>query len=282
MMSNRKYDSSKIRVEPVFSYIQEKNGWRKLLLWLANKFPRRFSSAFADYSKPDVYYSGNGGGELPIAPNEDLLDFLVFNDKGIKALRADMKDKLCKKDDSELSASDKARIELFAKETREKQRKRARVGGRFLREFLFEGIDYPDVVIITNRIVLIIEGKLTESHLTTRTTWLDGRDQMIRHLDSAMACKQFAGKKVFGMYIVADSRDESVKRSGRCPKYDFDAYKDIDYWKNALPQYADNDEKINEIKNGYLGHVTWHDIGNVFGGIDVPTDIFKSGFITLR
>lgn len=291
-MSNRKYDSSKIRVEPVFSYIdEEREGWTIFLQWLAKeKFPGQFSPKFAKYSELQVFYAGNGGGELAIAPNENLLDFLVFNDKGIAALREDMKKKLREKRKSRLSATEIARLELFSENTREKQRMRAKIGGRLLKEFLFEGIDYPDVVIITNSIVLIIEGKLTEAHLTTQTTWLEGRDQMIRHLDSAMACTALKGhpffdRKVFGMYIVGngididghltEGEDKSIKMSGRHPHYKMENYTYLgheEYWRRALPQYADDENNMRKISKCFLGYVTWNEIGRLFGGIQVPLD----------
>ena len=288
-MSSRKYDSSRIRVEPVFSYIDAtKDGWRKFLHWLIDKFPGRFSPFSADYSELEVYYAGNGGGELAIAPNEELLDFLIFTDEGIAALRGDMKNKLRRKMRTDLSVTERARLELFSEETREKQRKRAKIGGRFLKEFLFEGIDYPDVVIITNKIVLVIEGKLTEPHLTTRTTWLDGRDQMIRHLDSAMSCKMFSGKTIMGMYIIGDDDDESIKRSGRHPDYNMNNYNyelSKSYWEKALPHYAnrkDGEKEIKRVANGYLGYCTWNEVGHVFGGIVVPIDTTSDpGFIRL-
>lgn len=300
-MSNRKYDSSKIRVEPVFSYIDGKReGWPTFLQWLAKKkFPGRFSPAFAKYSELEVFYSGNGGGELAIAPNENLLDFLVFKDEGIATLREDQKERLRVKRKSELSATEKARLELFSEKTREKQRMRAKIGGRFLREFLFEGIDYPDVVIVTNSIVLIIEGKLTETHLTTLTTWLEGRDQMIRHLDSAMACKALKGhpffeRKVFGMYVVGngidvdghltEGYDESIKMSGRHPHYKMENYTYLgheEYWRRALPQYVDDENSIKEIAERFLGYVTWNEIGRLFGGIQVPLDTDNRTKITL-
>ena len=298
-MGSRKYDSSKIRVNPVFSYIDgEVEGWSKFLRWLAeDKFPRRFSYRSGPL---EVYYSGNGRSEFAIAPNEKLLNFLVFKDAGIAALREDMKKKLRKKRGSELSATETARLEFFSKELREKQRNRAKSGGQFPKELIFEGMDYPDVVVITDSVVLIIEGKLTEPHLTTRTTWLKGRDQMIRHLDSAMACKalkehRFFGHDVFGMYVIGngvdvdghltEGCDKSIEMSGRHPRYKMENYTYLgheEYWRMALPQYADDEKSMKEIANCFLGYVTWNEIGRLFGGIHVPIDTIGQIMTVLR
>ena len=296
-MSSKKYDSSKIRVNPVFSYIDEnENNWKQFLQWLANnKFQGRFSPEFTQLM---VYYSGRGRHEFAIEPNAELLRFLVFKDEGIAALREDMKKKLSKKNNSELSATEKARLELFAKETREKQRRRA--DNQFSKEFFFEGKDYPDVVVITNSIVLIIEGKLTEPHLTTHTTWLNGRDQMIRHLDSAIACKVVKGHPffehdIFGMYVVGngidvdghltEGCDKSIELSGRHPHYNMENYTYLGhewYWRKALPQYAGNEAKMKAIAKCFLGYVTWNEIGRLFDGIKAPQDTVNQNTTTLR
>lgn len=273
-MGSGLYDSSKIRVVPVFNQIKKiSEGPRSFLQWVANNPATHFDSTFVDASEIDVFFSGEeGGGELAIPPNPALTDFLL-TDEGIDLLK---KDGIYKKAESgvPLSNSERARYELFDPLTREKQRKRARIGGRLMREFLFEGMDYPDVVFVNDRMVLIVEGKLTEPCLKTDTTWLHERDQMIRHLDSAMACEQFKNKKVFGMHVVGDvERDQSIAQSARRPKYDWSKYNypdSFDYWAGSLPQYRGEEEKIKERALGYLGHVTWHDIGRFLGGVDVP------------
>lgn len=270
------YDSSKIRVEPVFTrVIRHERGPHEFLKWVARRFANRIPNDCIDEKSIDVYFSGQGGGELAIPPNPDLIDYLL-TDEGIELLCKDRKDKLSKKTSthSELNETELARLRLFDTRTREVQRKRARIGGRMIKAFLFEGLDYPDVVFTNEKMVLIIEGKLTEPRFTTRTTWLDCRDQMIRHLDSAMACKQFSGKSVFGMYVVGDeSRDESIKQSGRHPHYDWACYDNIEYWASSMPQYSADKDRVRKVMDGFLGHVTWHEIGKVFGGIDVPVSL---------
>ncbi len=274
------YNSSIIRVQPVFAHIGrlgEENGWSVFLNWISQQFPTKFSHEMATFSTLRAYYSGDGGGELAIPPNPDLLEYLI-TDEGIEHLRKDTVAKLQSKRDlgQELSETDKARLALFDSGSREEQRFRARIGGQMLRPFQFEGLDYPDVVIVTDKIVLIVEGKLTEPHLTTQTTWLDGRDQMIRHLDSAMACEELSAQKhVLGMYIIGDSSDESIQKSGRHPCYDFSNYSFLgheEYWKKALPHYARDDDKLKKIACRYLGHVTWQSLGRQFAGIKVPID----------
>lgn len=66
--------------------------------------------------------------------------------------------------------------------------------------FLFEGPSQPDVYIETKNMIVVIEGKRTESKPTTSTKWMPGRHQMLRHLDCAWEVK--GRKQVIGFFIV--------------------------------------------------------------------------------
>jgi hypothetical protein len=285
------YNSSKIRVEPVFSHIKKENQWEKFLMWVAEKTATKnrrglFQKSFANDKIINVCFSDEAGGrELAIAPNPDLLRFLL-SDSGIELMmQSKMYNRLSKKPREKLNFSEKARLRLFDIATRREELLRINVGRDLLKEYTFEGLDYPDVAIITDTIVLLIEGKLTESHLTTHTTWLDARDQMIRHLDSAMACNSFMNKQVFGMYIVGDEKDKSILKSGRKPSYEWGNYEQIEYWRASLPQYdyntPDGKDQIDKRRAGYLGFATWNDLGNALGKIKVPLDTVSGETLTL-
>ncbi|MFC1579555.1 hypothetical protein ACFL4N_01435 [Thermodesulfobacteriota bacterium] len=65
---------------------------------------------------------------------------------------------------------------------------------------IFEGQTQPDVFIQTPDVLVVIEGKRTEPKPTTSTKWMDGRHQMLRHIDCAWEIK---GKRtVIGFFIV--------------------------------------------------------------------------------
>ncbi len=286
------YNSSKARVEPVFSHIKKENQWERFLLWVAEETATKncrglFKKSFAKDKIISVCFSDEAGGrELAIAPNPDLLRFLL-SESGIKLMmKSKMYKRLARKSREKLNVSEKARLRLFDVATRSEELLRINVGGDFQKEYIFEGRDYPDVTIITNTIVLLIEGKLTESHLTTHTTWLEARDQMIRHLDSAMACDSFRDKQVFGMYIIGDEKDPSILKSGRKPCYEWGNYEQIDYWRASLPQYdyytSEGRAQIEKRRDGYLGFATWNDLGNALGDIKVPLDTVSGKTFTIK
>lgn len=65
---------------------------------------------------------------------------------------------------------------------------------------LFEGKTQPDLFRETPDTLIVIEGKRTESGATTKTKWMPGRHQMLRHIDCAWEIK--GKKKVVGFFIV--------------------------------------------------------------------------------
>ena len=66
--------------------------------------------------------------------------------------------------------------------------------------YVLEGPSQPDVYLETDDAIIVIEGKRTESGPTRTTDWMEPRDQMLRHLDCAHACR--GGKIVLGFLIV--------------------------------------------------------------------------------
>ncbi len=55
--------------------------------------------------------------------------------------------------------------------------------------YVLEGPSQPDVHLETDDAIIVIEGKRTESGPTRTTDWMEPRDQMLRHLDCAHACR---------------------------------------------------------------------------------------------
>lgn len=65
---------------------------------------------------------------------------------------------------------------------------------------IFEGRTQPDIFIETDDLIVVIEGKRTEKEPTTTTKWMQGRNQMLRHLDCAWETR--GGKQLIGFFIV--------------------------------------------------------------------------------
>lgn len=65
---------------------------------------------------------------------------------------------------------------------------------------IFEGTTQPDVFIQTPHVIIVVEGKRTESETTKHIKWMPGRHQMWRHIDCAWEIK--GKKEVFGFLIV--------------------------------------------------------------------------------
>lgn len=66
--------------------------------------------------------------------------------------------------------------------------------------YVLEGPSQPDVYLETDDAIIVIEGKRTEAGPTRITDWMEPRDQMLRHIDCAYACR--GAKLVLGLMIV--------------------------------------------------------------------------------
>lgn len=108
----------------------------------------------------------------------------------------------------------------------------------------------PDLVIENDKYILIAEGKLTENDITTHTTYLPNRDQMIRHIQGALCEAQVKGKRIFAFFIIAN-------RCSYKKKLEKDAF--IERIEQESVKIQDNKSK-EEIINSYIGYTTWEDI----------------------
>lgn len=127
--------------------------------------------------------------------------------------------------------------------------------------YVFEGYTVPDVFIETRSHIIIGEAKRTESKLTTKTTWLGERDQLVRHIDSVID----SSKQVLSFFLFS--------------KLDFDThfsqkmnnYKNTEYLKRSLPHR--NYSIIERIAKTFIGYTFWEDVGKVFS-IEYPDTIY--------
>lgn len=119
--------------------------------------------------------------------------------------------------------------------------------------YVFEGETWPDIFIETDDLVLVIEGKRTESSITTKTTWMPVRHQMLRHLDAA---HEIAGdRSVVGMFIVEgefpNAREVPANWAAACAMT-----VDTHVLKQSLPHRSAAEREA--IRAGYAGVTTWH------------------------
>ena len=114
----------------------------------------------------------------------------------------------------------------------------------------------PDIYIETRTTIIVGEAKRTEDKLTTETTWLKNRDQLIRHIDAVID----SGKEVYSFFLV-ENKD----------LYNFENYSDIEYFKKSLPH---RDEKtVKKISDTYCGVTTWNDVKELFPEICFPNTL---------
>ena len=71
--------------------------------------------------------------------------------------------------------------------------------------YVLEGPTQPDVYLDTAEAVIVVEGKRTETGLTTSTDWMRERHEMLRHLDAAWEHRQ--GRRIYGLFIVEAEKD---------------------------------------------------------------------------
>lgn len=119
--------------------------------------------------------------------------------------------------------------------------------------YAFEGPSYPDIYIETDKSVFIGEAKRTEPKLTTNTTWLQHRDQLIRHFDSVLS----KGKRVKIFYVFEKSDFDKNSTQAQ-----LDRYEDDGYIKESAPHRGK--DFPTEFRKAYAGHVYWEDLANEF------------------
>ena len=116
--------------------------------------------------------------------------------------------------------------------------------------WVLEGRSSPDVWLATPRAVVVIEGKRTEAGPTTKTSFLTGRHQMLRHMDAAY---EIAGyRALLGFFIVEGDT------AGNIPKVWRDAAEQTlssEAIHSSLPHRPEAERDA--IAAGFLGVTTW-------------------------
>jgi hypothetical protein len=126
--------------------------------------------------------------------------------------------------------------------------------------YVLEGKTSPDIYIETHDSIYIGEAKRTEKYITTKTLWLNERDQLIRHVDSLLD----QPKKVYSFYLL-----EKKNFKGHYEEK-MTCYTDKKYWQSNL-KHRDNDA-VERALNSFIGFLFWEDIANHFN-INFPDTI---------
>jgi len=171
--------------------------------------------------------------EKILAPHKELIKYLIENPTNDEA-----KARLEKYDnENEVKVADIIKnIEKYFT----KQRK----------SYIFEGYTHPDAYIETEKHIIVVEGKRTEN-VSTSTKWLKNRDQMIRHIEGAL--QQADGKKTVLAYFMVESMPGTIAN-----------YIDLNYYKDSMPHFKNDDDKIKEVRDCYKGVFIWEDLFKKF------------------
>lgn len=241
-----KYNSSVYRVRPLMEEVRKDHQNFLRLLSLVDIGP---------LSTPERYrYDGADGGEMQLKPAKThllaLIDYLAAKVHTHRAVTG--------ADRNALFFGDKAKRALAA------QKAKAELNAHYGELtpasrpwYLFEGFTNPDIFIEGKDYVIVCEGKWTEPHLTTTTTYLSGdgayRSQMVRHIQGAL---NYSGKKVYAFYIV-DAEcgyTEELSKANFCAQLE----------QETIPLDA---EQKKSIIASYHGYTTWQDIKEKLPGV---------------
>lgn len=237
-----KYNSSTYRVRPLMECIENDYHAFLSLLSLVGIDP---------LSQPTSYrYDGVSCNEMQLKPTKNHLLALLAR----MATKQHGKVPITDQNRSELffgnpnqrkAAYEKAKTELEATYDRLTVKDRP--------WYMFEGYTHPDIFIEGEDYVIVCEGKWTEPHITTTTTYLSSfgeyRSQMVRHIQGAL---NYSDKNVYAFYI-ADAD---------CGYLDDLSRERFSQQLERETITIGNDEK-DAILESFFGFTTWQDIHRV-------------------
>ena len=240
-----RFDSSKTRVAPVFDHLlkSDRSGvsWLKRLLRLGTRadvaaIPKDIGVLVKDHK------SWWGQNERALLPPLGLLEWLVHN---ISCKLVDQNRNQAEETRRKRRALACGDPDVLCEALRRLQAGEIKSGsGKW---FVLEGPSSPDAFLETDTLVLVVEGKRTESSNTTDTTWMGKRNQLIRHMDAAWEVAK--GRAVLGLLLVEGKANDPMS----VPKKWLRA--DTDLLVPSLPHRSG--EVRQKIKNGFLGVATW-------------------------
>jgi len=256
MPNHRPHDSTKTRVAPVFDELlrQDATGEKWLASLLALPQPGRpLGSARAAElgALEEACWDAADGKrrEKRIAAPVALLSWLVRHFGESHASEIPGKDDTAKRRRMLQDGNPETVAEALAK-LRSDPEPRA--------WWVLEGRSSPDVWLATRRAVVVIEGKRTENGPTTRTSFMGGRHQMLRHMDAAY---EVAGNRALLGFFIAEGDVD-----GDIPKVWRDAAEETvspEAIASSLPHRPQAERDA--IVAGFLGVTTWQRVCERFG-----------------
>jgi hypothetical protein len=131
--------------------------------------------------------------------------------------------------------------------------------------YVLEGPSQPDVYLDSDDVVIVVEGKRTETAPTTSTAWMNVRHQMLRHLDAAWELR--AGRRIYGMYIVEAGTSGAFE-----PPFTWHAAVEStisdEVLRGSLPHRTPDERS--QIASALLGVTTWQAVCSEF---HIPDDV---------
>lgn len=247
-----KYDSSITRVQPALAALKARSTpWVEDFLALGSRaskvgLPTTIGWAGAPTSDPVRF-------EHPCPSPVDyarwLLDDVVQNGRDLSLLT------------SYGAATQAKRTALIQKDGQVVSEARMRLsapgGNKGKGWHLFEGTTMVDCALFFESVTVFIEGKRTESHLTTGTTWHDGRHQVVRNLD----CLRVEPNRAERWYVMTVVEDDNATCMADAKALDGERKTFVD----ALPHLTG--AETDEIREHYLGWTTWQQVAATF---DLP------------
>jgi len=244
MAERGQYNSSLTRVAPVFDAISRQSNWVARLLELPRHgiaSPRIIAGDLSPVPRGCHW----GESEKGLLPPVSLLSWLVRNFKGPVQGESDTVGFRRKLADGDPATIEMARLALrTAKEDRG--------------WWIFEGPTYPDAYVVTPDLLLVVEGKRTESGTTTSTTWMSSRHQIWRHIDAAWEIRGL--REVAGLLIVEGDS------AGEVPAKWVEAALDAgspSALHGSFPHRSA--EEVKAISESFRGVTTWQAVCEHFG-----------------
>jgi hypothetical protein len=248
----RPFDSSKTRVAPVFDALTARQAqepqWLRRLLDLASVGS---ASARPWHAQDMTVLEGSWGKtERGLQPPVALLSWLIrhFNPPSDLVGDGDV-------------VSRRRRLQHQDPQTIEEALTLLRRTGGKKGWHVLEGPTYPDACLVTPDALVVVEGKRTEAGLTTETSWMAGRHQMLRHLDAAWEIR--GRRSVYGVLLVEADPSlpsqavPSVWRDGAT------ATTSVTVLAASLPHRGPEERR--GIADAFLGVATWQAVVQEFG-----------------
>ena len=126
--------------------------------------------------------------------------------------------------------------------------------------YVLEGPSQPDVYLASDDVVIVVEGKRTETAPATSTDWMRVRHQMLRHLDGAWEHRQ--GRQIYGLFIVEAEQGTSSVEASSAWQEAVELTVSQQVLNGSLP-HRSSDER-SQIASALLGVTTWQALCDEF------------------